>query len=153
MTWGGNMAIETTISIKKQNYEKLCILSDNYGISKSRIISIIVTMLSNKNDSFINNRFSTAYQSIDKGNFRKMHVYLSEPVFSVSLDLRHFYRFSFSLLVAEILENHLDELILKLEGTDNYPHQIHCKIYMLDQDIKTFKHYWGIPAEKELETG
>jgi len=147
------MSVETTISIKFENYDYLCLVAEKYAISKSRVITVIISMLSNKNSQFIHDRFSTAYQQKDKGNYRRLHIYLSEVVFNVALDLRHFSRSSLSLLIAEILENHYEELLQLLGGTDNYPHSIHCRIYVLDNDTISFKHYWGMPTEKDLEAG
>jgi len=147
------MAIDTTVSINFGNFNELCFLSDKYNISKSKVVSLIIKILSNRCASIIKNRFSTQYQVNDPGNFRRLHIYLSEPDFSVAADLRRFSHSSFSLLIAEVLKKYYNELIILLEGSDNYPHQIHCQIYSLEGKTTCWRHYWGMPPEEELKTG
>jgi len=147
------MSIETTISITEKNFALIRLLSNKYRMSKSEIISFVVTLISKKNKSLMKTRFSTEYQEKNSAKFLRMHVYLSEPTFSVSQDLRHFYKSSFSLLIAETIKLYIQDLIDLLEGTDNYHHQIHCQIYCFEGETISFKHYWGMPTLADLEAG
>jgi hypothetical protein len=143
------MAIDTTISLHLNTIMILEYLSGINGLSKSKIIAKSIVIVSTKNQIY-RTRSLTEYQSFGGDDFHRMHVYLSEADFQIVFDLRRFYRASFSLLIAQALTLYYDELLELLQRNDNYLCSCHVQIYQTVNNVKIWKHFWGIPPEEEI---
>jgi hypothetical protein len=144
------MAIETTISIKLESLQKLEIISNQRSISKSAVIREIIVILVSQQKRFLKDRHSTEYQVKNRGNYRQLHIYLSEPYFEHALDLRRFYRSSLSLLISEAISLYFDKILSESKVTDNYRGICHSMIYYETETSFCWKHFWGMPGEDEI---
>jgi len=143
------MVIDTTVSLNINTIEILKNLSNSSGVSKSKIVSIIVGILSS-NTCFYRSRILTEYQSFYGDDFFRLHVYLSEADFQIVFDLRRFYRASFSLLITEAITKYYKELLKLLKEPDNYLCTCHVQIYQTIKNGRSWKHYWGMPPKEEI---
>jgi len=147
------MAINTTISVNSDTLLYIESLAIYFGRSKSFVIRKIILFLSNHQSSFIRDRFLTEYQISGENRCKRLHIYLSEIDLDIAHDQRRFFRASFSLLIAEVLEHFYNELFSMIQDTDNYTATSHCKVYYQSGNTICWKHFWGMVPEKELEPG
>jgi len=147
------MFIDTTISITNDNFLLLKYLSKSSNSSISEIINKAIKLASSKSTLIRSHRHTTQYQPKADFPYCRLHLYLLPHSFNIALDLRRFYKASLSLIIAEILNNHYNELLTLLNETDNYLTPCHCQIYFETENARCWKHFWGIPKPKELEPG
>lgn len=147
--------MRTTIYINRQYFEKLKSATDFLNISKSDIISILLSRMSNKIVFKVKTYETVHYQESDPDiNWITMHVRFNPLIYEKTQDMKRNYKFSVSWLVSYAIINYLDEIMKEItdnenNNVDNYD-QNFIHIVKMYGGIRGFITLWGVPEEKYL---
>lgn len=142
------MTAETTIKINHADYNRINAASDYLGISRSRLISSLVTFFSTRNPGYLPSRIRVRYKErSDKDCWRRMHLCLRRDEYDFFFDLRIVLKLSVSLIISLAIEQYLDELVsLMKSDTDNYRYRNYAICQLIIDNVTCWVHYWGIPT-------
>jgi hypothetical protein len=134
------MIIKTTINIRKDLLELLEAASLATGCSRHSIVCMLMIRISQDHDLHSGPWKRIRYQTRGyRGNYRRIHVSLEEPVYELSLDLKKFCKLSVSHLFACAIDVYLNELVNNLtNNSDNYP----LIKYTMNKTIVNGTIYW-----------
>ena len=149
------MNIDTTIYIKKEYRNRLNSTSEILGISRNKVVELLIDMFIDKN-KFSPKMFETVqYQEkADKNAWSTIHIWLQPTLYENCLDIRKIYKISVSFMIAFAVDNYLDNLTGRNSpATDNYiPHS--RNYIFVEQDCegtRLFSTFWGFPGQEYLE--
>jgi hypothetical protein len=116
------MTAETTINIHSNTFARLTAAATHLRISRSMLVSSLVTFYNGKNPAYLPARIRVCYQERrDKESWRRLHLCLRRDEYDFFFDLRFVLKLSVSLIVSQAIDLYLDELIQMMENdTDKY---------------------------------
>ncbi len=147
------MNIETTINIKKAVLKKIDSIAEEYHVSRSKLVSLLLKQVM-KEQTTDKNRFSQVkYQRRDKkASWKRPHIMLNQDIYEKCLDLRKISKKSVSYLVLIAYNAHLERVIEKLKNvgdTDNYLSQYIC-IGKRIGSIYSYVIFWDFPPQEHI---
>lgn len=141
---------ETTVNIDIEVYQKLTEAAKRYGVSRSRLIAMLLEHLVWKDEIPRSARGTVQHQdSRPKENWKKLHVVLPNHVHDFFDDVRKLWKLSVSYLVALVVEKflaQLDENIVKLFA-DKYWHGGHTIVHFIQNGLQYMLCCWGVPHQ------
>jgi hypothetical protein len=150
------MNIKTTVNIDIVLLERLQASSNRCGMSKNRMITLllehIVLHLPLKFKMFHRLRYQ---ERRAKERWHTLHVSFSCPLYEHCYDLRKFCKFSLSLILAYAIDTYLEQIEKQLTDplNDKIRNDNYLKNYTFiaekEQIIPHFHIYWGMPEEKK----
>jgi len=144
------MFVETTLYIKKSLLPVLDDAADIMGISRSRLVSILLLMYMERNRAGNNTFNRLKYQDRDGMSFTTKSLYLRKDVYEKWVDVRKVYKFSASRIIADALKLYLDDILNGRNLPFNYSSMYISKVtYSREALIQIL--VWGIPEERALE--
>ncbi len=149
------MNIDTTIYIKKEYRNRLNSASAVLGISRSKVVELLIDMFIYKNE-FSPKMFETVqYQEKgDKDAWSTIHAWFEPSVYENCLDIRKIYKISVSFMIAFAIDNYLDKwLRTGSPVTDNYVSGSRDYLFVEQncEGIRHFSTFWGCPKQEYLE--
>ncbi len=141
---------ETTINIDKEVYRKLTDAAGRRGVSRSRLIAMLLEHLVWKDKIPESVRGTVQYQeSRPKENWVKLHLVLPNHVHDFFDDVRKLWKLSVSYLVALAVEKFLADLNEEIIRTfaDKYWHGGHTIIHFIHNELQFMLCCWGIPHQ------
>ncbi len=146
------MLIETTVHMHKEILEILDRGAAMTGKSRAFIIKYLMQQMMNKNQKMLKTYSRIQYQKRDvKENWHRLHIIFNEYEYEYSLDMRKFYKMSFSLILAYAVRQYLDDVLCKLfdkiESTDKYLYRNYLFIKKTLNGVICWQIYWGIPLK------
>lgn len=149
------MSIETTVHMHKEILERLDRGAAMTGKSRAVIIKHLMQKMMNNNQKMLKSCSRIQYQKRDaKENWHRLHIIFNEYEYEYSLDMRKFYKMSFSLILAYSVRMFLDDVLCKLfdkiENTDKYLYRNYLFIKKILNGVTCWQIYWGIPLKNPL---
>lgn len=149
------MLIETTVHMHKEILERLDRGAEITGKSRAVIIKHLMQKMMNNNQKMLKSCSRIQYQKRDvKENWHRLHIIFNEYEYEYSLDMRKFYKMSFSLILAYSVRMFLDDILSKLldkiENTDKYLYRNYLFIKKILNGVTCWQIYWGIPLNYPL---
>ncbi|MCP4134486.1 MAG: hypothetical protein GY754_26165 [bacterium] len=150
------MNIDSTIHIKCELLAKVQDAAAQMGLSRSKVIILLMRHVSEKKELEINMFHRIHYQLRDGEPGRRIHVWLPPEVYETFQDLRKIHKMSISAIIAFAIHEYL-EILLKestspeeMVNADNYHHN-YLFTARESGGIQKFVIYWGFPEETQLE--
>ena len=143
------MTTETTINIHTDTLTRLSAAASHLRISKSELVSSLVSFYKGKSSAYLPSRIRVCYQERrDKECWRRLHLCLRRDEYDFFLDMRFVLKLSVSFIVSQAVELYLDELMqVMINNTDNYRYRNYAICQMYIDDVMCWVHYWGIPRQ------
>ncbi|MCP4131827.1 MAG: hypothetical protein GY754_12680 [bacterium] len=148
--------IDTTINIKGELLEKLLDASAEMGLSRNKIIILLMRRVIENKDLPVVMFHQVHYQArMEDANWHRVHVWLPPEVYESWQDLRKFHKMSISAIIAFAIHEYLDIVLMQSTLTrdpyfaDNYLQQY----FFTARDsgsIQRFVTFWGFPGTEEL---
>lgn len=144
------MKVDTTINICTDLVELLEKAVFLTGKSKSIIISLLMVHLAECHDWNVGPWKRVRYQArIERGKYRRIHVYLKDQEYELFIDLRKFCKQSVSRLVACAIQLYLNEMIADMQGKiDDYPSICYLMEKVIKDGSTCWILTWGISSKK-----
>ena len=140
------MLTETTLNIHNDILIKICKAAEFKGISRSRIIILLLKKFMGSSVDFSMFR-CIKYQDKDlPEKWHTFHIQLREDDYEFFLDLRKFFKMSVSLVLAIAVKKYIDSLFNK-KFTDNYLFRNYLMIRNVVDGIINWQLYWGFPPK------
>lgn len=144
------LMFETSINIDKEVHAKITEIAQKLGITRSRLVAMLLERYAEKEKAPVLSRGTVEYQkSREKEKWRKLHVVLPSFVHDFFDDVRKLWKLSVSFLVALAVEkflNDMDESAIA-SFTDNYWHGAHTIIQFRQNGLQYIVCCWGIPEK------
>ncbi len=142
--------VETTINIDKELYEKLKEAAKKYGVSRSRLISLLMKIFVNREEPDEENytQNTVQYQEArDADDWKTLHLVIYKPDYEFFDDVRKLWKKSFSLLVAYVFEKYFAYLdqFPEEDFTDNYRDIAYFTRYFIENDVPYLLLCWQVP--------
>ena len=151
------MSIETTINLQTAAFEKLFYASEKTARTPSQLIVHLMERVMADGEELVQTFCRIGYQKRDpERKWARPHVRLSEGAYEYALDLRKFFKMSFSAIVAMAIEKFLDKLVQdllypeKANEDDNYPAKNYILVSECVDDLISWRIYWGIPRDLSI---
>jgi hypothetical protein len=143
----------TTLNLDMKTMEKICRIASMHGLSKS-IVVIKIIKRSLEHTAMMPRYASTVeYQRNElSGHWHCLHVTMSPREYEYITDIRKFFKMSVSLFVALAVEEYYKVYMEKLNDDgimDNYLYLCHMLVVKTEQNVTTWKIYWGKPESME----
>ncbi len=147
------MKIDTTINIKKEILERIDSACNDYSISRSMLVSLLLKSMI-KAQRTDKNRFSRVkYQKRDKNaQWKRPHVVLEYDLYEKCIDMRKLAKMSVSYIVSISFNLFLNEIFESLkngEDTDKNLRQYIC-IGKRYGSVYSYTVFWDFPSEDIL---
>ncbi len=150
------MNLDSTIHIKNELLVKVQDAAAQMGLSRNRVIILLMRRVSEKKELEVNMFHRIHYQLRDGEPGRRVHVWLPPEVYETWQDLRKIHKMSISAVIAFAIHEYLEILLEEspppgeMVNADNYHHN-----YLFGAresgGIQKFVIYWGFPEEAQLE--
>ena len=144
--------IKTTLYMRMDILEKLTDASYALGMSRTRIVTLLLARFSASHCRMITAWSQVRYQE-RRGDvkWRRLHVSYSSNQYEYVIDLRKVCKLSVSRIVAYVVENLLDSILCSLQGTGDYD-TISGYVFSSLQvgGVVCWFFCWGIPPESPL---
>ncbi len=140
---------ETTVNIDIEVYRKLTEAAKQRGISRSRLIAMLLEHLVWSENIPSKARGTVQHQDArPKENWKKLHVVLPNYVHDFFDDVRKLWKMSVSYLVAFAVEKFLTQLDNNMMETfaDKYWYGGHTIVHFIQNDLQYMLCCWGIPS-------
>ncbi len=136
---------ETTINIKREIYEKISEAAKKYGISRSKLVAMLLERFVHKTQKQQPAHGTVRYQeSQPKENWKTLHITLPAHWHDFFDDARKLWKLSVSFLVTITVEQYLtDDKVENLRLTDNYWWGAHTIIQFSHNDLQYILLCWG----------
>ncbi len=149
------MKIETTINSKKWILERIDDAATAHGVSRSRIVSLLLRKMFNETITD-KNRFSRVqYQKRDKlAVWKRPHIMLDYDLYEKCIDMRKLLKMSVSKIVFAAFTVYFDSVINELlhgEDDDMCLRQYIC-IGKRFGDVFSYTVFWDFPPEEILKS-
>jgi len=139
----------TTINIHIDIYRKINYAARTKGISRSKMIAILLKkMMDNVSDAGRIGMMVQYQKRSGKGGWHKFHLSVREDEYEYFLDLRRLLKMSVSLILSNAVETNLDAII-KRNVTDNNRYRNYTIIKDVINNIICWKLIWGFPYQIE----
>ncbi len=145
-------SIKTTLYMRRDILEKLTDASYALGMSRTRIVSMLLARFSDTHRQMITAWRQVRYQE-RRGDVKwhRLHVSYSSNQYEFVIDLRKVCKLSVSRIVAYAIEKLLDSLLCSLQGTG---HHNTTSSYVFSSiqvgGVVCWLFCWGIPPESPL---
>ena len=143
------MSLETTMNIKKELSKRIDEVAEELGISRSRMVSILIKKFMENNEAGKKAFEKLTYQERG-GDYAKKSLYFNAGDYEMWCDLRKAYKLSASCIIALAIELYLDDILNGTEKPDNY-----CNFYTTKPKyyghVYTNLIIWGSPDKRNLQ--
>ncbi|MCP4130404.1 MAG: hypothetical protein GY754_05435 [bacterium] len=150
------MNIDSTIYIKCELLAKVQDAAARMGLSRNKVILLLMRRVSEKKELEIHMFHRIHYQLRDGEPGRRIHVWLPPQVYETFQDLRKIHKMSISAIIAFAIHEYLEILLEEPASpeemiiADNY-HANYLFGARESGGIQKFVIYWGFPEENHLE--
>ncbi len=145
------LRFETTVNIDRGTYSKLNEASEKYGVSKSRLIGLLIELFVQREETPECTVGTVKYQQTQpKENWKQLHIVIPGYACDFFDDIRKLWKCSVSFLVVLAVKKylaHLDEIFTK-GFTDNYWSGAYTSILFEHNNMQFLLFCWGVPQEK-----
>jgi hypothetical protein len=141
--------METSSHVDAGTAAKIAIVSASKGISKSKMIVLLIRRFADESGFPI--RMGRLVQYHTRGsvqNWAEIHMCLRADEYEYFQDLKKLFKLSVSLMI-EYAAKMFIENISEIKDTDNYPFRNYVIVKEYIGDIICWKHIWGYPSEIE----
>ncbi len=141
--------VETTVNIDRETFRKLTDAANKRGLSRSRLIAMLLEHLVWTEKIPRRPRGTVQHQDArPKEDWKKLHVVLPNYVHDFFDDVRKLWKMSVSYLVVQVVEKFLEQLDENLIKTfaDKYWHGGHTIVHFIQNGLQFMLCCWGIPA-------
>ncbi len=143
------MKIRTTINIRRELMDKLCVISKKKGIPvRDLLSSMLIEQRNDGNATYL--AFSRVRYQERRRNaqWRRLHITLRGDEYEFCLDLRKVRKMSVSFLFAVAIEQYLDKLVEKYgKDMDKYCYHDYAIMKFDVEGIICWVIYWGMPRK------
>ncbi len=146
------MKIETTMNLRREIFEQLNDVCHEKGMSKSDLLSMIITEEINSDSNPDKTFKRVKYQErAEKNDWNKVHIRLVEELYEMCQDLRKSYKMSVSYIVTVAIIKYLNKIrdSKNRYRTDNY-HSCYIYIAKNQHGKRNFIIYWYYPGNETL---
>jgi len=146
------MNCETTMYIQEDLLLKVDDAAEKLGLSRSRVVSILLTKYMDSQREGGRAFVKLRYQERDREvNFVTKSLSLREDVYEMWVDVRKVFKLSASLVIARAIMLYLDEILNGEDGPFNYFPMYYTNVRYHGKTciITTI---WGEPDEKTIAT-
>lgn len=147
---GSKLLSETTININKEIYDKISEAAKKYGVSRSKLVAMLLARFVQKNRKRQLTHGTVRYQpSQPKENWKALHVTLPAHMHDFFDDVRKLWKMSVSFLVTVAVQKFLtdDFIDAEKEITDNYWWGAHTIVQFENNGLQYILCCWGIPEK------
>lgn len=144
------MNIRTTINIRSTILDILDELSDETGLSRTKIIHFLLEKAKDDRHSALNFNSAVKYQvKAASEEWHKFHISFNSGFYELCIDLRKLYKLSLSHILALAVLKYKHLLVDKktIKKGDKYPQNSFLFIKQELKDAVIFIHTWGIPEK------
>lgn len=144
------LRFETTVNIDRETYEKLTEAAQAYGLSRSRVIAILLELFVQKEEAPECAVGTVKYQQTQpQENWKKLHIVIPGHTCEFFDDVRKLWKLSVSFLVVLAVKKYLAYLgeILKGDITDKYWSGAYTIILFENNSMQFLLFCWGVPQE------
>ena len=143
------MKIKTTINIRRDLFERIVTAAEDAGVTTGAVVSALLRHYADNAARREASWERVRYQRRQPGvKWKKMHFEPGRDEYEYCIDLRKVLKFSVSCLIANAVENYLDELIARWGNMiDNYHFCNYVKSHIYENDVSIWIYYWGIPKK------
>jgi len=142
---------DTTLYIREDLLERVDSSAQKLGVSRSRLISILLIKYMECNKSSGHAFTALKYQPRDTtAGYTTKNIYLRKDVYEMWCDVRKVFKLSASFIIALAVEKYLEEII----NSGNVPHN-YCSFYFTNvkysQKACIITTLWGHPGKEKLK--
>lgn len=145
------LLFETTVNIDRETYAKLTKASETYGVSRSRIIAMLLDLYVQSEETPECATGTVKYQKTQPHeNWKKLHIVIPGHTCEFFDDVRKLWKLSVSFLVVLAVQKYLIHLgeIFKKSFTDKYWSGAYTSILFEYNNMQFLLFCWGVPQQK-----
>ncbi len=149
-SYSAKLVSETTANIDQEIYEKISEAAKKYGVSRSKLVAMLLERFVNAHKKTRMVHGTVRYQeSRPKENWRTLHITLPAHWHDFFDDARKLWKLSVSFLIAMAVEQYLtdDDNGEDFRPADNYWWGAHTIIQFTHNDLQYVLLCWGVPTQ------
>jgi len=144
------MGIETTINIRDDLLEKLDKAAGNKGITRSRLISILLVKYMKNQQA--GGKVFTRLKNQDRDpsvKYRRKNIYLREDIYEMWCDVRKAFKLSAAHLIARAIDQYLEKIVeTNLQPDNNF--NMYVSRFTYSDKTTIISIIWGYPGPEKL---